>query len=119
MNPPDAETSCVMPRLALRHHVVERGARDAQLRPGQNQHRYRYQRGPVDRLVNVLRPVAPLECGRVWQEAVLRDEHVLRNDRVAAGSFMPTMNQVSSIVTSPMGISDSPRFVISPRSLAM
>ena len=33
--------------------------------------------------------------------------------------FMPAMNQVSSIVSSPIGISERPRFAISPRSSFM
>ena len=41
----------------------------------------------IDRLVDVLGPVLPLERRRIRQEAMLGNERVLRHDRVAAGAL--------------------------------
>ena len=104
-----------MPRVdALLIDLVERRARDAELRAGQNQHGYRHERRAIDDFVHVLGPIAAVEGLRIRQEAVLGHEHVVATIVLLPVPFMPAMYQVSSIVSSRIGISDRPRFAISP-----
>ena len=73
------------PLGGVRHHVVERRPRGAQLCAGQDQHRDRHERGSIDRLVQVFGAIDTGEGLGIGQEAVFGHERVLGHDRVAAG----------------------------------